>query len=45
MYIKIVVRVPTKLSPKAQELLKELAAVNGEDNSPKPIPLSELKQK
>jgi molecular chaperone DnaJ len=44
LYIKIVVRVPTKLSAKARELLKELASSNGDDTSPKPIPLSELKQ-
>ena len=44
LYVKIVVRVPTKLSAKARELLKELASSNGEDASPKPIPLSELKQ-
>lgn len=44
MYIKIVVRVPTKITPKAKELLKELASVSGEDSSPRPIPLSELKQ-
>ena len=44
MYIKIMVRVPTKISPKAKELLKELSAVSGEEHSPKPIPLSELKQ-
>lgn len=45
LYVKVVVRVPTKLSAKARELLKELASSNGEDASPKPIPLSELKQK
>jgi len=44
MYVKIVVRVPTKITPKAKELLKELASVSGEDTSPRPIPLSELKQ-
>jgi molecular chaperone DnaJ len=44
MYIKIVVRVPTKISPKARELLKELATVSGEEKSPRPIPLSELKK-
>jgi molecular chaperone DnaJ len=44
MYIKIVVRVPTKISPKARELLKELATVSGEEKNPRPIPLSELKQ-
>jgi molecular chaperone DnaJ len=44
MYIKIMVRIPTKLSSKAKELLKELAAANGDEPSPKPILLSELKQ-
>ncbi len=44
MYIKIVVRVPTKVNARARELLKELATVSGEEQSPKPIPLSELKQ-
>jgi molecular chaperone DnaJ len=44
MYIKIVVRVPTKISAKARDLLKELATVSGEEKSPRPIPLSELKQ-
>lgn len=44
LYVKIVVRVPTKLTAKAKELLKELASSNGEDSSPKPIPLSELEQ-
>jgi molecular chaperone DnaJ len=44
LYIKIVVRVPTKISPKAKELLKELASVSGDEKNPRPIPLSELKQ-
>ena len=44
LYVKLMVRVPTKLSARARELLKELAASNGEEPSPKPIPLSELKQ-
>jgi molecular chaperone DnaJ len=44
MYIKVVVRIPTKITAKAKELLKELASVNGEEMSPRPIPLSELKQ-
>ncbi len=44
LYIKLVVRVPTKLSGKAKDLLKELASVNGDEKSPKPIPLSDLKQ-
>jgi molecular chaperone DnaJ len=44
MYIKLIVKVPTKVSARAKELLKELASVSGEEKSPKPIPLSELKQ-
>ncbi|MGO9308419.1 MAG: molecular chaperone DnaJ [Spirochaetia bacterium] len=44
MYIKIVVRVPTKLSAKARELLKELASSNGEESNPRPIPLAEMKK-
>ncbi|MGO9411826.1 MAG: molecular chaperone DnaJ [Spirochaetia bacterium] len=44
LYIKLVVKVPTKVSARAKELLKELASVSGEEKSPKPIPLSELKQ-
>ena len=44
MYVKLIVRVPTKVSARAKELLKELATVSGEEKSPKPIPLSELKQ-
>jgi molecular chaperone DnaJ len=43
MYIKLVVRVPTKVSARAKELLRELANVSGEEKNPKPIPLSELK--
>jgi molecular chaperone DnaJ len=44
MYIKVIVRIPTKVNARARELLKELAEVSGDDHSPKPIPLSELKQ-
>ncbi len=44
LYIKVLVRIPTKLNARAKELLKELASTNGEDKSPKPVPLSELKQ-
>ncbi len=44
LYIKLIVKVPTKVSARAKELLKELASVNGEEKNPKPIPLSELKQ-
>ncbi len=43
MYIKILVTVPGNLSGRAKSLLKELAEVEGEDNSPKPVPLAELR--
>jgi molecular chaperone DnaJ len=42
MYIKIVVQVPTKLSSRAKDLLKDFAVENGEEDNPKPIPLAEL---
>ena len=42
MYIKIVVQVPTRLSSRAKDLLKDFAVENGEDDNPKPIPLAEL---
>jgi molecular chaperone DnaJ len=44
LYIKVIVKVPAKLSSRGKELLKELAGVIGEERSPKPVPLSELKQ-
>ena len=43
MYIKISVTIPGKLSTKAKTLLKELADLEGEESSPKPIPLSQLR--
>jgi molecular chaperone DnaJ len=42
LYIKMMVQVPTKLSRRGKELMEELARVEGENNAPKPIPLSEL---
>ena len=42
LYIKIMVQVPEKLSRRGRELMEELSKVEGEDNSPKPIPLSDL---
>jgi molecular chaperone DnaJ len=42
LYIKLMVRIPEKLSRRGRELMEELAKVEGENNSPKPIPLSEL---
>lgn len=42
LYIKMMVQVPAKLSRRGRELMEELARVEGENNTPKPIPLSEL---
>jgi molecular chaperone DnaJ len=44
LYIKLIVKVPVKLTPRGKELLKELSTVSGEEKNPKPIPLSELKE-
>lgn len=43
MYIRILVTIPTKLSAKAKGLLKELSDVQGEETSPDPVPLSDLR--
>ncbi len=43
MYIKLIVQIPTKLSSKAKELLREFSNVVGENNSPNPIKLSDLR--
>ena len=42
LYIKIMVKIPTKLSGREKDILKDFAAVSGENLSPDPIPLSEL---
>jgi molecular chaperone DnaJ len=42
LYIKMMVQIPSKLSKRGRELMEELAKVEGEVNSPKPISLSEL---
>jgi molecular chaperone DnaJ len=42
LYIKLMVQVPVKLSREGRELLEKLARVEGENDSPNPIPLSEL---
>ena len=41
-YIKIMVQIPSKLSRQGKELLEEFSKIEGENNSPKPILLSEL---
>ena len=43
LYIKLFVEVPKRLSPKARQLLQELGEVVGEEQTPKPIPLSGLR--
>jgi molecular chaperone DnaJ len=45
MYIKIMLRVPVKLSNRSRMLLKEIAEIEGEVTEPKPIPLSELRKR
>jgi molecular chaperone DnaJ len=42
LYIKLIVKTPEKLSRRGRELMEELAKVEGENNSPKPIARSEL---
>ena len=42
MYIKIHVQIPDRLSSRAKDLLKEYSQVQGEEENPKPVPLSEL---
>jgi molecular chaperone DnaJ len=42
LYIKMMVQIPAKLSRRGRELMEELAKAEGENVSPRPIPLSEL---
>jgi molecular chaperone DnaJ len=44
LYIKLMVQIPAKLSRRGRELMEELSRVEGENSSPKPIPLSELSE-
>jgi molecular chaperone DnaJ len=43
MYIKITVQIPAKLSGKAKSLLRELQQVEGEETSPQPVPLDQMR--
>jgi molecular chaperone DnaJ len=43
LYIRIQVQTPTRMSARAKALLKEFAEISGEESSPKPIRLSDLK--
>lgn len=42
MYIKVLVKIPTKLSSKEKDLLKDLSKLQGEEESPEPVPLRDL---
>lgn len=42
LYIKVIVKIPAKLSRRGRELLEELSKVEGEESAPQPIALSEL---
>jgi molecular chaperone DnaJ len=42
LYIKLMIQIPEKLSRRGKELLEELAKIEGQNDSPKPIPLSQL---
>lgn len=44
LYIKLIVRIPEKLSKRGKELLEELAKIEGEESSPKLIPLADLSE-
>jgi molecular chaperone DnaJ len=44
LYIKLMVRIPEKLSRRGRELMEELAKTEGQDDNPKPIPLSQLSE-
>ena len=42
LYIKLMVKIPERLSRRGKELLEELAKIEGQDDNPRPIPLSQL---
>jgi len=42
LYIKVRIEIPTRLSGRARDLLKEFSQIQGENESPKPIRLSDL---
>ncbi|MDR3167517.1 MAG: molecular chaperone DnaJ, partial [Treponema sp.] len=42
LYIKLIVQIPVKLSKRGRELMEELARTEGENDSPRPLSLSEL---
>jgi molecular chaperone DnaJ len=42
LYIKLMVQIPAKLSKRGRELMEELSKAEGENEAPRPIPLSEI---
>jgi molecular chaperone DnaJ len=44
LYIKVIVQIPVKLSKRGRELMEELSRTEGENESPKPISLSEMSE-
>ena len=44
MYIRIQVQIPTRLSARSKSLLRELSSINGEEEAPDPVLLSELRE-
>jgi molecular chaperone DnaJ len=44
LYIKLMIRIPLKLSKRGRELMEELARTEGENDSPRPLSLSELSE-
>jgi molecular chaperone DnaJ len=44
LYIKLMVKVPEKLSKRSRELLEEISKIEGEEDAPKPIALADLSE-
>jgi molecular chaperone DnaJ len=44
LYVKLRIDVPSKVSGKARDLLKAFADLNGENDSPDPVLLSEVER-
>ena len=42
LYVKLIVKIPERLSKRGRELVEEFSRIEGEDDSPRPISLSEL---
>ncbi|MCM1321420.1 MAG: molecular chaperone DnaJ [Bacteroides sp.] len=44
LYIKIIVQIPSHISSRSKSLLEEISRIEGENESPRPISLSELRE-